>query len=159
MFSEILFFYKLEVFDCVYNRQEKGDIKVSKSRKRFMVSSILPNNKQKNSTLLLWYLRLNCFRSFFGRIEETINCFWDLLTFNKPKLWFVNKFHLTQIYDSVSLFKHREWVHAEQSQWLSGSNTAPSSQKGGKKTMLYIIKESCALSHPEADTPIELYSK
>ena len=26
---------------------------------------------------------LSAFRSFFGRIEETINCFWDLLTFSK----------------------------------------------------------------------------
>ena len=48
-----------------------------------MVSSILPKkNERKNSTLLLWYLRSNCFHSFFGRIEETINCFWDLLTFS-----------------------------------------------------------------------------
>ena len=46
-----------------------------------MVSSILPKNERKNSTLLLWYLRPNCFRSFFGRIEETINRFRDLLTF------------------------------------------------------------------------------
>ena len=26
------------------------------------------------------------FRSFFGRIENTINCFWDLLTFSWTKL-------------------------------------------------------------------------
>ena len=27
--------------------------------------------KKKISTLLLWYLKLNCFRLFFGRIEDT----------------------------------------------------------------------------------------
>ena len=48
-----------------------------------MVSSILQKNEQKSLTLLLSYLRLNCFRSFFGkRIEETKNCFQDLLTFS-----------------------------------------------------------------------------
>ena len=55
----------------------KSKLKVSKSRKRVMVSSILPKNERKKWTLLLQYLRSNCFRSFFGRIEETINCFWD----------------------------------------------------------------------------------
>ena len=57
-------------------------VKVSKSQKGIMVSSILPKNKWKVSALVLWYLRSNCFCSFFGRIEDTINCFRDLLTFN-----------------------------------------------------------------------------
>ena len=35
-----------------------------------MVSSILPKNEQKNSTLLLWYLKSNSFRSFFGRRHQ-----------------------------------------------------------------------------------------
>ena len=35
----------------------------------FAVSSILPKNERKILTLLLWYLKSNCFRSFFGRIE------------------------------------------------------------------------------------------
>ena len=56
-------------------------LKVSKSRKQFMVSSILPKNERKNSTLLLWYLRSNCFLLVFGRMGETINCFQDLLSF------------------------------------------------------------------------------
>ena len=39
------------------------------------------------------YLRSNCFRLFFGRIEETTNCFRDLLTFkrspdNKVLIWY-----------------------------------------------------------------------
>ena len=35
-----------------------------------MESSILPKTERKNATLLLWYLKSNCFRSFFGRIER-----------------------------------------------------------------------------------------
>ena len=35
-----------------------------------LVSSILPKKDQKNSTFLLCYLKSNCFRSFFGRIQE-----------------------------------------------------------------------------------------
>ena len=45
--------------------------------------SILPKNEQKKSTLLLWYLKSNCFRSLFGRIEDTKNTFQNLLTLNK----------------------------------------------------------------------------
>ena len=36
-----------------------------------MVSWILPKNERKKNTLLLWYLKSNCFRMFFGRIEDT----------------------------------------------------------------------------------------
>ena len=61
-------------------------VKISESWKRFMVSSILPKNERKNLTLLLWYLRSNCFRLFFERIEETINCFRHLLTFSWQKM-------------------------------------------------------------------------
>ena len=49
-------------------------IKVSEFQNVFLVSSILPK-KRKNSTLLLWYLMSNCFRSFFGRIEDTKKTF------------------------------------------------------------------------------------
>ena len=30
---------------------------------------------KKKSSLLLWYLKSNCFRSFFGRIEDTKKTF------------------------------------------------------------------------------------
>ena len=43
-------------------------LKVSWFRNVFLVSSILPKNEQKNSTLLLCYLKSNCFCLFFGRI-------------------------------------------------------------------------------------------
>ena len=56
-------------------------LKVSKSQKHFMVSSILPKN-ERNS--LSWTSVEDAqdseFRSFFGRNEDTKNCFWDLMT-------------------------------------------------------------------------------
>ena len=59
-------------------------VKVSKSRKQFMVSSILPNTERN---LLSWVMKYNNnkkdteFRLSFVRIEKTINCFRDLLSF------------------------------------------------------------------------------
>ena len=47
-----------------------------------MVSSILPNNERQNSTLLLWYVKSNCFCSFFGTIEDTEKTFRIQLTFS-----------------------------------------------------------------------------
>jgi hypothetical protein len=38
----------------------------------------------------------------------------------------------------------------------SGSNTAPSSQKGGKKNMLYIIEDNDTLSLPDSHTLLNL---
>ena len=57
--------------------QEQRLIKVRQSRKQIMVSSILPNNECWDN---FQYIKLSQ-RSFFGRIEDTINCFRDLLTF------------------------------------------------------------------------------
>ena len=48
-----------------------------------MVSSILPKNERKQFDLSS---KVECFRSFFGRIEETINCFRDLLTFTRRNI-------------------------------------------------------------------------
>ena len=53
------------------------DLKVRQSRKQIMVSSILPKNERWDN---FQYIKLSQ-RSFFGRIEDTINCFRDLLTF------------------------------------------------------------------------------
>ena len=47
-----------------------------------MVSLILPKNEKKLIILSKEDAQDSEFRSFFGRIEETINCFRDLLTFN-----------------------------------------------------------------------------
>ena len=41
-------------------------IKVRKSQNDFFEPTFSPKNERMNSTLLLWNLRLTCFRSFFG---------------------------------------------------------------------------------------------
>ena len=51
------------------------------SRKTKLVFSILPKNKQ--NSLCTEDAQDIEFCSFFGRIEDTKNCFRDLLTFNK----------------------------------------------------------------------------
>ena len=57
-------------------------LKVSKYRKQFMLSSILPKNERWDNFM---YRKLSQ-RSFFGRIEDTIICFRDCLAFSKQKL-------------------------------------------------------------------------
>ena len=47
-----------------------------------MVSSILPKIERKQFHLRYHSSKVEFFRSFFGRIEEIINCFRDLLTFS-----------------------------------------------------------------------------
>jgi hypothetical protein len=57
-------------------------IKVSKYRRHFMVSSILPRNELKKIDLRYHSSKVEFFHSFFGRIEETINPFeinWPLV--------------------------------------------------------------------------------
>ena len=60
-------------------------LKVRKSRKQFMVSSIVLKRRTKK-TPKIWPTgpQVNfffVFRSLFGKIEGTIICFWDFLTF------------------------------------------------------------------------------
>ena len=47
-------------------------LKVSKSRKQLIVSSILPKNEQKQFDLRYHSTKADTFRLFFGRIEETM---------------------------------------------------------------------------------------
>ena len=54
-------------------------LKVSKSRKQFIVSSIFPKNEQ--NSLSFFFTQDSEFCSFFGRIEDTIIFFRDCLTF------------------------------------------------------------------------------
>ena len=44
-----------------------------------MVSSILQKNPERWDDFMYWKLSQ---RSFFGRIKDTIICFWDCLTLN-----------------------------------------------------------------------------
>ena len=64
-----------------------------------MVSSILPKNERKKFDFTSMIPQVELFSFVFGRIEETINCFRDLLTFscwtkfgNSDHCAFVNMF-------------------------------------------------------------------
>ena len=45
---------------------------------------------EKKSTLQLWNLKLNCFCSFFGRIEDTKKTFRNILTFSSVQSYRIN---------------------------------------------------------------------
>ena len=62
-----------------------------------MVSSILPMNER------FQYIKLSQ-RSFFGRIEDTIICFRDLLTFSRKKI-FAESYLKTALYAQLK-FAH-----------------------------------------------------
>ena len=63
-----------------------------------MVSSILPKNERNSLFWVRNMLRLVSFIRFFGRIEETIICFRDCLTFTI--LWQPNRVNLTSLHPS-----------------------------------------------------------
>ena len=67
---------------------ERHPLKVRQSPKQIMASSILPKNERWDN---FQYIKLSQ-RSFFGRIEDTINCFRDLLTFRHPRNGFWKSF-------------------------------------------------------------------
>ena len=83
--QEHLFIFPNEKLTSVKRWIKYVTLQVSQSQKQIMVSSILPKNEQKS---LFWVfpkekmLRIVIFCSFWGRMEDTINCFWDFLTFN-----------------------------------------------------------------------------
>ena len=58
-------------------KEHSEALKVRKSRKQIMVSSILPKNKRWDN---FHYIKLSQ-RSFFGRIEDIVIFFRDLLTY------------------------------------------------------------------------------
>ena len=90
----------LKIWQVEYlNEKKKVLIKVSKSQKQLMVSSILPKNERKKFDFTSMIPQVELFSFVFGRIEETINCFRDLLTFscwtkfgNSDHCAFVNMF-------------------------------------------------------------------
>ena len=78
------------------NEQKNSTVlKVSKSRKQFIVSSILPKTKRWYNSM---YWKLSQ-RLFFGRIEDTIICFRDCLTFTWPQV------------ESLSFIFWENWRH------------------------------------------------
>ena len=60
--------------------QSRFLLKVSKFPKQFMVSWTLPKNEQKQFDLRYHSSKVECFPLFLGRIQETINCFRNILT-------------------------------------------------------------------------------
>ena len=85
--------YALIVFYicCPENKKWKPEVfcfpyiwlKVSKSRKQIMVSSILPKNLKKLTIQSIFSTQDSEFRSFYGIIEGTIICFQGCLTFRE----------------------------------------------------------------------------
>ena len=58
-----------------------NSIKFRQSQNDFFKASFCPKNERSNLTLLLWYLRSTCFRSFFGgnrRPQKNISKLTDL---------------------------------------------------------------------------------
>ena len=80
-------------------------LKVSKSRKQFLELLILPKNERKTTKIILRTLEIFFphFRSFFGRIENSKNCFQDLLTFRRknPKTLFFESTECTKQLKSI----------------------------------------------------------
>ena len=66
-----------------WEAMNKSCVKVSKPRKQLIVSSILPKKRTILTILSREDAKDSEFRSFLGRIEETIICSQDLLTFNR----------------------------------------------------------------------------
>ena len=57
-------------------------LKVSKSRKLVIYGVLNTSKKRTKLTILrIFFTQDSEFRSFFGRIEETVTCFRDCLTF------------------------------------------------------------------------------
>ena len=57
--------------------------KVSKSRKKLWCSQFFQKTHYPEHLFFSKYAQDSEFRSFFGRIEKTMNCFQDLLTFSQ----------------------------------------------------------------------------
>jgi len=67
----------------------------------FLYLHFSQKNEPKNSTLLPWCFKLNCFRLLFGSIEETKKTFRNLLTFGLPHLLFQSE-NLWMQYSSLN---------------------------------------------------------
>ena len=80
-------------------------LKVSEFQNEFMKISFLPKYERKNSAPVLWRKAeiLTIFLSYFGRNNNFINSFWNLLTFSTT-----NFVHLTLKLDNPNCHIHRE---------------------------------------------------
>ena len=75
-----------------------------------MVSSILPKNERKNLTLLLWYLKSNCFRSFLGELKTPKRHFeinWPLVSDRRH--FFVSIIDKKYLYTIIMSYFYKRW--------------------------------------------------
>ena len=84
-------------------------LKVSKFQNENLKSSHCPKFERKIWKILSWILRtefFKFFRSDFGKCDDFIFCFWDLLTFSLSKAKKMNKITVHQLfYLKVSKFQ------------------------------------------------------
>ena len=85
-------------------------LKVRQSRKQIMVSSILPKNESWDN---FQYIKLSQ-RLFFGRFEDTINCFRNLLIFSFClEIMIMIKIGSHSCYPIIS-----DWFHGDKPKWI-----------------------------------------
>ena len=68
------------------------DCKGQKKSKWFFKPTFPPKNEQTNSTLLLWNLRLTCFRSFFLRKLKTAKRHFEIIWPLIQIQWFLSSY-------------------------------------------------------------------
>ena len=76
-------FWTLTIFWAAPEIEKFGQLKVSEFQKQIILFSIFPKKRMKNFYSRILTTRIEVFRSFFGRIENKMMCFRDLLTFKK----------------------------------------------------------------------------
>ena len=97
--STIRCFFELfvqKVFET--NLNFRHQLKVSKYQKQFYVLPNFPKKQTKLTILSIFFTQDSEFRSFFGRIEESINCFRDLLTLRWRNSWILFVLHVPWVF-------------------------------------------------------------
>ena len=108
--------------------------KVRKSRKHFLLTTILPKNEQRITVLsILGNTQDSFFSFFFGRIEDCIISFRDCLTFNQliKALVFISILHSHKIFAQKCLrhFSSRPFFYSAQ---LSSRVVVPITELGNQ---------------------------
>ena len=102
--------------------QSRFLLKVSKFPKQFMVSWTLPKNERKQFDLRYHGSKVECFPLFFGRIQETINCFRNILTCKETNPHFSisnSQSHFTNI---ITWLSNNRYVLALKSNTIANLN-------------------------------------
>ena len=67
-------------------------LKVRQSRNDFFKPTFCPKKEKTNSTLLLWYLKSTCFRSFFWRKSKTTQNHFEVIWPLNCRKYLVNNY-------------------------------------------------------------------